>query len=158
MSMIAYAFLQSRRLAQAGREKKSQVHRHSRACQQSGKPFLITCQGRHRRIALIAESRWKTCQSDFYQSSASLNGLISRAIKPATGHQVANRIGDMPPIRLLPSHPRSGTNSAQGSIHCRWKPSGSDRLERRMNPQSIAPARFSATAVRKNGVTELKAL
>src|SRR3546814_13178013 len=36
--------------------------------------------------------------------------------------------------------------------------SGSDWLERRTNTQSIAPARFSATAVRKNGVTEVKAL
>lgn len=34
---------------------------------------------------------------------------------------------------------------------------GPDRLERRMNAHSIAPVRFSATAVRKNGVAELKA-
>ena len=33
MTMIAYAFLQHRRLAQVGRKKESTVHRRSRACQ-----------------------------------------------------------------------------------------------------------------------------
>jgi SRSO17 transposase len=37
MTMIAYAFLQSRRLAQAGRKKRIAVRRHSPACQQSGR-------------------------------------------------------------------------------------------------------------------------
>jgi hypothetical protein len=73
MTIIAYAFLQSRRLAQAGRKKESQDHRHSRASRLSGRPSLITSHARHQPIALIAESRWKTCQSTFCQSSAKVS-------------------------------------------------------------------------------------
>ena len=44
MTMIAYAFLQSRRLKAAGRKKrrKSQDRHHSRACPPSGKPSWTT--------------------------------------------------------------------------------------------------------------------
>jgi hypothetical protein len=39
--MSAYAFLQSRRLAQAEQKKRVIARRRSPACQQSGKPSLI---------------------------------------------------------------------------------------------------------------------
>jgi hypothetical protein len=42
MTMIAYAFLQHRRLAQAGRKKESTVHCLSRACQPYAKPSSIS--------------------------------------------------------------------------------------------------------------------
>lgn len=42
MTMMAYAFLQSRRIAQAGRKKESSARRRNPACQQYDKPFLTT--------------------------------------------------------------------------------------------------------------------
>ena len=48
MTMIAYAFLQSRRLTAAGGEKKSlQAHRHNRACRPSDKPSSTSSCGLH---------------------------------------------------------------------------------------------------------------
>ena len=47
MTMIAYAFLQSRRLKAAGRKKESGARRHSRACQPSGKPSSTSSHGLH---------------------------------------------------------------------------------------------------------------
>ena len=46
MTMIAYAFLQSRRLKAARTEKKElQARRHNRACRPSGKPSSISSHG-----------------------------------------------------------------------------------------------------------------
>ncbi len=46
MTMIAYAFLQHRRLASARREKKSTSHHHSQACQRYVMPSSLTaCAG-----------------------------------------------------------------------------------------------------------------
>ena len=47
MTMIAYAFLQSRRLKAAGRKKESGDHRHNRACRPSGKPSSTSSPGLH---------------------------------------------------------------------------------------------------------------
>ena len=47
MTMIAYAFLQHRRLASARREKESTSHHHSQACQRYVMPSSLTsCAGR----------------------------------------------------------------------------------------------------------------
>jgi len=57
MTMIAYAFLQSRRLKAAGRKKKEPGdRRHNRACPPSGRPFLISSRGRRPIDAHIATS------------------------------------------------------------------------------------------------------
>src|SRR6202012_4773875 len=42
MTMIAYAFLQSRRLKAAGRKKESGDRHHNRACRPSGNPSSIS--------------------------------------------------------------------------------------------------------------------
>lgn len=43
MTMIAYAYLQTRRLAQTGRKKDSPVRHRSRVCRLSVRPSLIAC-------------------------------------------------------------------------------------------------------------------
>ena len=47
MTMMAYAFLQSRRLAAAGRKKASPAHRPSPQCRRSDRPFWITSADHH---------------------------------------------------------------------------------------------------------------
>lgn len=74
MSMMAYAFLQSRRLAQAGRKKKEPSgHHHNPVCQQCGKPSLTTCLVHPRHNALIADGHSKDILTPFCQSSASFS-------------------------------------------------------------------------------------
>lgn len=57
MTMVAYAFLQYRRIAQAGREKESSARRRNPPCQRCAKPFLTTCHARHHRNALVVGAR-----------------------------------------------------------------------------------------------------
>ena len=54
MAMIAFAFLQSRRLQAAGRKKESGGHRHSRRCRPSGKPSSNSSHAHHPADALTA--------------------------------------------------------------------------------------------------------
>jgi SRSO17 transposase len=56
MTMIAYAFLQSRRLRAAGRKKESGDRRHNQPCRPSGKPSLTSSLGHHPSDVLIAIS------------------------------------------------------------------------------------------------------
>lgn len=57
MTMMAYAYLQSRRIAQAGRKKKeSLARRRNPHCQQCAKPFLTTCHALHRPNVLAADA------------------------------------------------------------------------------------------------------
>ena len=61
MTMIAYAFLQSRRLKAAGRKEKSGDHRRNRACRPSGKPSLTSSYALrlgNARTARDFSSRW----------------------------------------------------------------------------------------------------
>jgi hypothetical protein len=55
MTMIAYAFLQHRRLAQAGAEKKSTDLRLNQACRPCAKPSSISFFDRHLNDAHTAE-------------------------------------------------------------------------------------------------------
>jgi hypothetical protein len=57
MTMIAYAFLQHRRLAQAGRKKESTVHPLSRAWQPYAKPSSISSFNHDLSDARIAEDK-----------------------------------------------------------------------------------------------------
>ncbi len=70
MTMIAYSFLQYRRLAKAGQKKASQGLPLNPACQQSGKPSLTVCIDRIQRNAHIAAALCQTSKSHFCQSSA----------------------------------------------------------------------------------------
>jgi len=71
MTMMAYAFLQTRRLAAAGRKKKeSQDRRLSPACQRSGKPSLNACSDHHHPDVLDAAAHYHQLKSHFCQSSA----------------------------------------------------------------------------------------
>lgn len=54
MTMIAYAFLQTRRLEAAGGEKGPVDHRSNRACQLSGRRFSTSSRGRPRYDAPTA--------------------------------------------------------------------------------------------------------
>ena len=69
MTMIAYAFLQHRRLAQAGRKKKeSMVHRPSRACQPYATPSSNSSSDHDRSDARTAED--KSAKSSSVNKSA----------------------------------------------------------------------------------------
>lgn len=70
MTMKAYAFLQSRRIAQARRKKESLARRRNPHCQQCAKPFLTTCDALHRPNVLAADASWTQGQPNFCQSSA----------------------------------------------------------------------------------------
>ena len=71
MTMIAYAFLQSRRLKAAEREKKEPPDRHrSRQCQPSGKPSSTPSRDHHQNAALIVKSSSQNLQIKTCQSSA----------------------------------------------------------------------------------------
>ena len=69
MTMIAYAFLQSRRLKAAGRKKKeSRNRRRNRACRQSGKRSSTSSHAPHHDDVLTVRCssqklQRKTCQS-----------------------------------------------------------------------------------------------
>jgi len=54
MTMIAYAFLLSRRLNKREGEKESRARRHSQACQPSGRQSSQPSQGRHQAAARTA--------------------------------------------------------------------------------------------------------
>ena len=71
MTMIAYAFLQSRRLKAAGRKKKSGDRRHNRACRPSGKPSSTSSHGLHPGDAPTARNSSPTPSKPNCQSSAS---------------------------------------------------------------------------------------
>src|SRR3546814_3499339 len=71
MTMMAYAFLQGRRLAQAGRKKESPVHHLNPASQRVVGPYLTAYPARHRTIVLAAAAHSRESTSQFCQSSAS---------------------------------------------------------------------------------------
>ena len=72
MTMIAYAFLQARRLKAAGRKKKESADRRlSPACRPSGKPFSTTSHEHHPCDAPIVISFSKKPMIRICQSSAS---------------------------------------------------------------------------------------
>ena len=80
MTIMAYAFLQSRRIAQAGRKKESSARRRNPACQRCAKPFLTTFHARHHRNALVVDARWKQRLTDFCQSSVrTLAGIFNKS-------------------------------------------------------------------------------
>jgi len=66
--MNAYAFLEPRRLAQAGEGKRIAGPPPQPSLPAVRQAILDRLSRRHRPIAHIAENRWKTCQSDFCQS------------------------------------------------------------------------------------------
>jgi SRSO17 transposase len=68
MTMMAYAFLQSRRLAQAGRKKRASVHLPNPPCQQCAKPSLTICLAHRRGIALTADVASSGIPTNFCQS------------------------------------------------------------------------------------------
>ncbi|CCA93871.1 hypothetical protein PP1Y_AT31187 [Novosphingobium sp. PP1Y] len=70
MSMMAYAFLQSRRLAQAGRKKESSARLLSPACQQCARRSLTACHAHHPMIAHTADAASTDLPAYFCQSSA----------------------------------------------------------------------------------------
>ena len=70
MTMIAYAFLQSRRLKAAGRKKESGDHRHNRACPPSGKPFSTFSHSLHPDAAPIVRNSLPDLANLNCQSSA----------------------------------------------------------------------------------------
>jgi hypothetical protein len=73
MTMIAYAFLQHRRLAQAGRKKKESTDRRlSRACRRYATPSSISFCARYLSDAHAAENESvKSSSEKICQSSAS---------------------------------------------------------------------------------------
>ena len=78
MTMIAYAFLQARRLKAAGRKKESAAHRHNRACQRLDKPFSTSSHGRHPADARTVRSCWHTPENLNCQSSARCADFLPR--------------------------------------------------------------------------------
>ncbi|TCQ72950.1 DDE family transposase [Ochrobactrum sp. BH3] len=81
MTMIAYAFLQARRLKAAGRKKESAAHRHNRACERLEKPFSTSSRGRHQADARTVRSCWHTSENLNCQSSAKSMGKHSTQIQ-----------------------------------------------------------------------------
>lgn len=73
MSMMAYAFLQSRRIAQAGRKKVSSVRLPNPPCRQCARPSLTACLDHRRGIALTADVASSDIPVNFCQSSARLS-------------------------------------------------------------------------------------
>ena len=63
MTMMAYAFLQSRRLTAAGRKKRSGAHRLSPRCRRSGRPSSTTSAG-HRRADVHTVTPPSICRPD----------------------------------------------------------------------------------------------
>ncbi len=78
MSMMAYAFLQSRRLAQAGRKKESSARLLNPACQQCARPSLTASSAHRRIIALTADAVSQAIPAHFCQSSARMPLCVLR--------------------------------------------------------------------------------
>ena len=74
MSMMAYAFLQSRRLAQAGQKKEPSGRHCNPVCQQCVRPSLTTSLVHPGHNALIADRHSKDILTLFCQSSARQSG------------------------------------------------------------------------------------
>jgi SRSO17 transposase len=72
MTMIAYAFLQSRRLDQASGKKESKGHPHSQACRRCGKPSSSTSVHPHHRDVHIVPCHSSSRAALICQSSARL--------------------------------------------------------------------------------------
>lgn len=75
---MAYASLQSRRIAQARRKKEISARRRNPACQQCAKPFLTSCNVPHQRNALTADAHSTSTRSHLCQSSARSAALPPR--------------------------------------------------------------------------------
>jgi len=79
MTMIAYAFLQSRRLTAAGRKKEPPDRPRNQQCQPSGKPSSTPSRDHHQNADLIVKGSSQNSQKKFCQSGASAPGAISSA-------------------------------------------------------------------------------
>ena len=81
MTMIAYAFLQSRRLKAAGRKKESGDRRHNQACRQSGKQSSTSSHGLHPGDAPTVRNSSPTPPNINCQSSASVSNRTLRTTR-----------------------------------------------------------------------------
>jgi len=79
MTMIAYAFLQSRRLKAAGRKKESQARRRNRACQPSGRQSSTCSHGPRRDDAHTSMNHLRQPHRLKCQSSA--KSISSKELK-----------------------------------------------------------------------------
>jgi hypothetical protein len=97
MTMIAYTFLQSRRLKAAGRKKKSGDHRHNRACQPSGRPFSTSSRDLPQSDVRIVIGCSPNPSSLNCQSSArcavptAYDHHQRKSLRRVTGHHVVTR-------------------------------------------------------------------
>ncbi len=81
MTMMAYAFLQTRRLAQAGGKKEPPDLRLSRACPQSDRPSLTEYRDLRQTNALTAVRAYQSRISNFCQSRASIKGIADSLVE-----------------------------------------------------------------------------
>lgn len=70
MSMMAHAFLQARRLAQAGQKKESSARLPNPPCRQCVRPSLTACLAHRRTIVLTADVASPDTPVNFCKSSA----------------------------------------------------------------------------------------
>lgn len=75
MTMIAYAFLQSRRLKAAGRKKEARDRHHNQACRPSGKRSSTSSLDLHLDDVLTVTDSLQISRSTKCQSSASVPSL-----------------------------------------------------------------------------------
>jgi hypothetical protein len=92
--MIAYAFLQSRRLKAVGRKKKeSGGRRHNRACRPSGRPFSTSSRGLPQSDVRIVIGYSPNPSSLNCQSSAKLRLKIPSSGRSAPGALLPALVG-----------------------------------------------------------------
>lgn len=128
MTMMAYAFLQTRRLTQTRRKKKeSPGHLLNPAYRQSGKLSLIACHDHRRVNALIVDAHFEQPKSHFCQSSARQTYVTTSSGETAASLAlVAGRVNDCSP----PGCSHSGRPLASVRSLVRAKPVGGDGLHR----------------------------
>jgi SRSO17 transposase len=90
MTMIAYAFLQHRRLAAARRKKDSTGHRLNRPCQPCATPSSKSSLGYHRNDARTAENGFAT--------SSGVSKSAKVVLDQKIGHPFGPRDGDKPHV------------------------------------------------------------
>lgn len=88
MTMIAYAFLQHRRLAQAGRKNESTDRRRSQVCRRYAKPSSISSFDRQLSDAHTAENESVKSCNPICQSSAKTSSRVRPAELRAPGASV----------------------------------------------------------------------
>ncbi len=77
MTMIAYAFLQSRRIKAAGRQKESRDRRHNRPCRPSVKPSSISSHGLRPCDVLAVRSLWRKMPTRSAKVMLTVTGLCA---------------------------------------------------------------------------------